>query len=209
MRRKHTPVSTEDAALFREAIGPVRRIEAEAPPTTPKPAPEPSQRESDEVEALRLSREAPFDLADPASADPLSYRRPEVPERVLKRLKRGLYAVQDEIDLHQMNAGVAESALRRFLAEARSAARHCVRIVHGKGLHSKAGGPVLKGLVDRLLSQRADVLAYASAPPAMGGTGAVLVLLARRRPGELSPASGCTTTTRPAASRSEPDAWDS
>jgi DNA-nicking Smr family endonuclease len=172
MRRKPSPVSNEDAALFREAIGAVRRIEAEAPPAAPKPAPEPCQRESDEIEALRLSREAPFEAADPASADPLSYRRPEIPERVLKRLKRGLYAVQDEIDLHQMGAGAAESVLRQFLAEARREARHCVRVIHGKGLHSKAGGPVLKGLVDRLLAQRADVLAYASAPPAMGGTGA-------------------------------------
>ena len=53
--------------------------------------------------------------------------------------------------------------------------------VHGKGLHSESGVPVLKNLVDRLLRQRADVLAFASAPAAQGGHGAVLVLLNRRR----------------------------
>jgi DNA-nicking Smr family endonuclease len=61
-----------------------------------------------------------------------------------------------------------------------------VRIVHGKGLHSPQG-PVLKGMVERLLSQRADVLAYASPPAAHGGTGALLALLARHRPGEQRP----------------------
>ena len=94
--------------------------------------------------------------------------------------------LQDEIDLHASSERVAEDLLRRFLAEARDAAHHCVRIVHGKGLHSPQG-PVLKGLVERVLNLRADVLAYASAPPAHGGTGAVLVLLARRRPGEQRP----------------------
>jgi DNA-nicking Smr family endonuclease len=61
-----------------------------------------------------------------------------------------------------------------------------VRIIHGKGSHGPAsiassGMPVLKNLVDRLLRQRADILAFHSAPPAQGGTGAVLVLLAPRR----------------------------
>ena len=57
----------------------------------------------------------------------------------------------------------------------------CVRIIHGKGQRADAGAPVIKNLVDRLLRQRADVMAFHSAPPAQGGTGAVLVLLARRR----------------------------
>ncbi|MFN3841788.1 MAG: Smr/MutS family protein [Rehaibacterium terrae] len=186
MRRKPTRVDADDAALFRDAVGPVRRIEIAEGSAASRRKPEatPRQRESDEIQALRASRQAPFEGLDANLAEPLAYRRPEVPERVLKRLKRGLYAVQDEIDLHRMNAALAETVLREFLRESRARGRHCVRVVHGKGLHSKADGPVLKGLVDRLLSQRADVLAYASAPPAQGGTGAVLVLLARYRPGE-------------------------
>jgi DNA-nicking Smr family endonuclease len=53
----------------------------------------------------------------------------------------------------------------------------CVKIIHGKGLRSRAQGPVLKRLVDGLLRRRGDVLAFASAPPAEGGTGAVVVLM--------------------------------
>jgi DNA-nicking Smr family endonuclease len=56
----------------------------------------------------------------------------------------------------------------------------CVRIVHGKGLNSGTGVPVMKNLVDRVLRQRGDVIAFHSAPAAQGGTGAVLVLLAAR-----------------------------
>ena len=70
--------------------------------------------------------------------------------------------------------------LRSFLTDARHAGLGCVRIIHGKGLHGDSGTPVLKNLVDRLLRHRADVLAFHSAPPAQGGTGAVLVLLAKR-----------------------------
>lgn len=137
-------------------------------------------RQADESAALAESQRS-----DPARdaeilGDAVEYRRNEVSPQVLRRLKRADFAIEDEIDLHALNERAAEDLLRRFLAEARDASHHCVRIVHGKGLHSPQG-PVLKGLVERVLSLRADVLAYASAPPAHGGTGAMLVLLARRR----------------------------
>jgi DNA-nicking Smr family endonuclease len=188
--RKKTPppaapeaASDDDAALFRSAIGNVRELPSmEAPPAPSRPAAVPVQREADEQDALQQSRLAPFSVE---GTDVLLYRRDEVPPRVLKRLRRGLYTVQDELDLHRLLLAQADAALRRFLRESRDAGLGCVRVIHGKGLHSGAvDGPVLKALVERQLAQRRDVLAYASAPPAMGGTGAVLVLLARRRPGE-------------------------
>ena len=85
-----------------------------------------------------------------------------------------------EIDLHEMSSAVARDAVRLFLDDCRRAGELCVRIVHGKGLRSKAHGPVLKRMTDSMLRQRADVLAFASARPAQGGTGAVVVLLAGR-----------------------------
>jgi DNA-nicking Smr family endonuclease len=78
-----------------------------------------------------------------------------------------------------MNAAAAQSSIVDFLAEARREGWRCVRIVHGKGLRSRAAGPVLKALTDRLLRRRDDVIAFASARPALGGTGAVVVLLKR------------------------------
>ena len=110
----------------------------------------------------------------------LSYLTPGLSPRLLRRLKRGQFSITDEIDLHQMNAEVARSAVKLFLQESKREGRLCVKLIHGKGLRSRSQGPVLKRLVDGLLRQRADVLAFASAPAAQGGNGAVLVLLRRQ-----------------------------
>jgi DNA-nicking Smr family endonuclease len=179
----------DDAAEFRAAIGPVRRLpEASEPPRAPKRLAAAAMRIADEDAALAESRRGDLSALSEALGETAVYRRDEVSPDTLRRLQRAQFAVEDEIDLHLLTEKAAVDVLRRFIAEARESCHRCVRIVHGKGLHSPQG-PVLKGLVERVLSRRADVLAYASAPPAHGGTGAVLVLLARRRPGERAPAA--------------------
>lgn len=176
----------DDGALFRDAIGPVRPLpQAPLPPARPKPAPRARMSERDEIEALNESRRhGPSTALDEGfrleRGDVMSYRRDNVTPRVLRRLSRGEFSAQDEIDLHHANAAAAEQRLRRFIVAARDAGCACVRIVHGKGLNSEDSLPVLKNVVDRTLRQRADVLAFHSAPAAQGGTGAVLVLLAPR-----------------------------
>jgi len=176
-----------DADEFRNAIGRVRRLpEVADVPRPPKPRARVAMREADERAALAESQRADPVREAEAFGDTLAYRRDNVPPQTLRRLKRGEFAIEDEIDLHASSERAAEDLLRRFLAEARDAAHHCVRIVHGKGLHS-AQGPVLRGMVERMLNQRADVLAYASPPAVHGGTGAVLVLLARRNARERLP----------------------
>ncbi len=179
VRMSH-PEDEDDAALFRAAVGKVKPIRAPAAAAGDRPKPRPRARmaERDEAEALgefaRMLRDAtPLEAGDTAS-----YRRDHVPPRVFQRLKRGQFSVQDELDLHGATAAQAESMLRQFLAEAHAHEYGCVRVIHGKGLQSDSGAPVLKNLVDRMLRQRNDVLAFHSAPPAQGGTGAVLVLLA-------------------------------
>ncbi len=177
----------DDAAEFRAAIGTVRRLPDVADtPRAPRPRAAAAMRLADERAALAESQHLDVARLAEALGDAVSYRRNEVPPEMLRRLKRAEFAIEDDIDLHASNERAAEDLLRRFLAEARDAAHHCVKIVHGKGFHS-AQEPVLKGMVVRVLNQRADVLAYASAPVAHGGTGAVLVLLARRKPGERRP----------------------
>ena len=180
-RRGGKEEDEDEAALFRAAVGPVRELPAAPePPGKPRPRPRARMAERDEAQAredFRLGRGEPFAIE---RGDVLVHRRDQVPPRTLKRLSQGLYAAQDELDLHYVDADTAEAMLRRFLAEARDAGHGCVRVIHGKGLNSGDSLPVLKNVVDRILRQRADVLAFHSAPPAQGGTGAVLVLLARR-----------------------------
>ncbi len=171
----------DDAALFRDAIGPVRTLPgAPEPPARPRPKPRARMAERDEHDALDAFRRGVGDADALAAGDVLAYRRDAVSPRTLRRLARGQYAVQDELDLHLADTATAETLLRRFLADARASGFGCVSIVHGKGLHADSRLPVLKNLVDRVLRQRADILAFHSAPAARGGTGAVLVLVAPR-----------------------------
>lgn len=177
--RDNSDPGDDDAALFRDAIGPVRRLpEAPAAPRAPRPAPRPTMAERDHRQA-RSEFERLLDSGPLEAGDSMRHRRDDISPRMLRRLARGHYSVQDDLDLHHAPLRQAEDMLRRFLAESRENGLGCVRIVHGKGLHAD-GAPVLKNMVDRLLRQRADVLAFHSAPPAQGGTGAVLVLLRPR-----------------------------
>lgn len=182
-RKPAAPESTDldDAELFRSAIGPVREITPRpAPPARPRPMPRAAMAERDE-QAAAIEFRLALDEQLLGAGDALSYRRNEVPPRTLKRLARGEFAAIDELDLHGVDSRTAEQWLREFLRHAVQEQLGCVRIIHGKGRYSAEGVPVLKNLVDRMLRQRADVLAFHSAPAAQGGTGAVLVLLARPR----------------------------
>ncbi|HEV8693457.1 MAG TPA: Smr/MutS family protein [Lysobacter sp.] len=181
-----TSEKDDDAELFRSAVGPVRRLrESTQPPSTPKPRPRARMAERDEAAARDEFRHALNDELLEAG-DALSYRRDALSPRSFQRLRRGEIAIQDELDLHGADVREAEILLRTFITHARDHELGCVRIIHGKGLHGSGSIasrdlPILKNLVDRLLRQRADVLAFHSAPPAQGGTGAVLVLLTPRR----------------------------
>ncbi|HST44213.1 MAG TPA: Smr/MutS family protein [Luteimonas sp.] len=173
--------SDDDAALFRAAIGHVRELPATPlPPARPQPRPRAHMAQRDEDDARDAFQRGSEDAFLLDRGDTMRHRREAVSPRILQRLGRGLYAAQDELDLHHVEAVQAEAMLRRFLGESRAAGFGCVRVVHGKGMNSEGSLPVLKNVVDRLLRHRADVLAFHSAPPAQGGTGAVLVLLAPR-----------------------------
>lgn len=171
----------DDARLFRAVVGPVRPVKPDSvsPATRPRPVPIPTQSLRDEAKVRDELLTHPFDPAIEAG-DEISYLKTGQPKRLLQRLRGGQFSVRAEIDLHEMSRLVARDAIRNFLDDCRREGELCVRIVHGKGLRSKAQGPVLKRLTDSLLRRRADVLAFTSARPAQGGTGAVLVLLQRR-----------------------------
>ena len=110
----------------------------------------------------------------------ITFRRAAVPQETLRLLARGRVRVEDEADLHGLTADEAQVALARFIAESLAHGKSSVRIVHGKGRRSGPGGPVLKGLVHRWLAEHEQVLAFATAAPRHGGTGATCVLLVRR-----------------------------
>ena len=99
---------------------------------------------------------------------------------MLRKLRRGHWVVQDELDLHGMNRVQAANAVAEFLRHCRARRFRCVRIVHGKGLRSRNREPVLKGKLRKWLALRDQVLGFCQAPSADGGSGAVLILLKER-----------------------------
>ena len=144
----------------------------------PRPSPIPLQRLRDEraVLAESLLTEAHPD-AGLATGEELVYVRAGVPTHVLRRLRRGHWVVQDELDLHGMTSIEARLATGVFLAECVQRGIRCVRIVHGKGLRSPNRQPVLKRKLGNWLIVRDEVLAFCEARPVDGGSGAVMVLL--------------------------------
>jgi DNA-nicking Smr family endonuclease len=182
MKRERPPLDPADRELFRDAVGAVRPLAKQAVERRPTPPrAHPTQTLRDAAAVVRELAQAPLSALEPEMSDPLSYLREGMPPQTLRKLGRGEFALRDELDLHHMTAAVATEAIARFLDECRRAGRLCVRIIHGKGLRSKAQGPVLKRLTDRLLRRRGDVLAFRSARAADGGSGAVVVLLRRDR----------------------------
>ena len=169
---------SDEARLFREAVRGVRPLGSRAPvPGPPKVRPRARFTRADRAAVLQESLVG--DSADPALAggEELIFHRPQVQLGVLRRLRRGEYRVQREIDLHGLTVAEAKRALRQFLIDALEHEVRCVRIIHGKGLRSGHRGPVLKATVNAVLRRTGAVLAYVSARPVDGGTGAVYVLL--------------------------------
>ena len=141
-----------------------------------RPAPVPQQRIRDERAVLDESL-GPVSLDDALdSGTELTYLADGLRRDVLRKLRRGHWVVEDELDLHGMNRQVAALAVSEFLNACKKRHVRCVRIVHGKGRGSHNREPVLKGLLRKWLL-REEVLAFSQAPAAQGGAGAVLVLL--------------------------------
>jgi len=170
----------DDTELFRAAVRGVKPLSHGAEVVRPRrSSPRARFTRADRHAVLRESLSGGEDDPALASGEELVFRQPGIPSTVLKKLRRGQYRVQAEMDLHGMTVAEAKHALRDFLVDALSRDLHCVRIIHGKGLRSGHRGPVLKVTVNGLLRRTAAVLAFVSARQVDGGTGAVYVLLAR------------------------------
>ena len=136
------------------------------------------QFEQDELCALAESISDEIDIDRLLDTDgDLSFRRPGVGADVVRRLRRGHWVLQSQIDLHGLRVDEAREVLVNYLTDCMKRERRCIRVIHGKGLGSVNKEPVLKGKVLKWLAQRNEVLAFCQAAPADGGSGALIVLL--------------------------------
>lgn len=166
--------------FFELAVGPVTRLRqhdrVQLLPELPPPIP--VQHQLDEQRVLQESISDDFDVSTLLDTDEaLSFRRPGISVEVTRKLRRGAWSIQQQLDLHGLRTDEAREALGQFIREAHRMGLRCVRVVHGKGLGSPGRSPVLKGRVQRWLVQKNEVLAFVQARPAEGGAGALVVLL--------------------------------
>lgn len=178
-----------ERTLFQRAAGEVQplrehRSRHQRVHLTPEqPPPIALQQQLDEVRVLREAISDEFDAATLLDIDEaLSFRRPGVGADVTRKLRKGHWSIQGEIDLHGLRREEAREALSEFLREAAKRGWRCVRVVHGKGLGSPGKTPVLKGKVHSWLVQKNEVLAFVQARGDEGGAGAVVVLLTTPSP---------------------------
>ena len=166
--------------LFVNAAGAVKSLPDKGSLLLKKklPLPEPKQQKLDDEAVLREAISDEFDVSTLLDTDEhLSFRRPGIGTDVTRKLRRGDWSIQRQLDLHGLRSDGARELLSQFIREAHKHGIRCVRVVHGKGLGSPGKAPVLKNKVHSWLVQKKEVLAFVQAKPADGGAGALVVLL--------------------------------
>jgi DNA-nicking Smr family endonuclease len=179
-RIRRAQIAEQEANLFRRSVGEVAPLAQANKVLIPPARPEPIARQhmADEQAALQesLSDEfSPETLMD--TDETLSYARSGIGSDTLRKLRRGHWVIQSQLDLHGMRSDEAREALAEYLRNVGKRGLRCVRVIHGKGLGSLNKEPVLKSKVRNWLAQKEEVIAFCQARAADGGAGALIVLL--------------------------------
>lgn len=178
--REHAVRERRERSLFATTVGTVLplRKPANAAPERPRPPARARQRERDDAAVLAEAISDEFNAESLLDTDDaLSFRRRGIGIDVVRKLRRGVWVLQGELDLHGLRRDEARERLAEFLRESARTGTRCVRIVHGKGHGSPGREPVLKAKVKSWLVQRSEVLAFTYARASDGGHGALIVLL--------------------------------
>jgi DNA-nicking Smr family endonuclease len=173
----------EDEDLFRQAM---RNVTPLKPDNRVRHRPEPRKpppRQPDTA-AAEMQHHFTGAMLDETCPELLQFERPGGAQKsVLKKLRNGKLPIDSTLDLHGLTVEEARLQLIDFMEECRQFGYRHVIIVHGKGFRSQEK-PVIKPMVNRWLQQSDEVLAFYSARPKHGGTGAVYVLLRKSREDE-------------------------
>ena len=170
----------DDVALFKAAVEDARPLpdHGKVEPVLPGVSPIPRQRIRDEQQALADSLSDHIAWEDAMeTGEELVFLRTGLRRDTLKKLRRGHWVLQAELDLHGLVSVEARQEVNAFIAGCSKRGLRCVRIIHGKGLRSKNREPVLRTKVKNWLMQKDEVLAFCQARAVDGGSGAVVVLL--------------------------------
>jgi DNA-nicking Smr family endonuclease len=183
--------SLDDEALFRAAVRGVVPIPIEerrgAVASIPRSFTPPMTEQEETLAELSdlVAGTANFDVSD--TDEHVEGMVVGLDPRILRRLRAGEFAYQAHLDLHGLTTGEAREAVREFVLRSMRSGHRCVLLVHGRGRNSPDQRPVLKDGVKQWLTRgelARRVLAFSTARPYDGGTGATYVLLRRERRGK-------------------------
>lgn len=167
----------DDVDLFQNAMEGVE-------PLADEDRPEMVLRKRVSKKRPRLQVGPPVDFRVERFGERIEALAPNVGRESLRRLLRGVHPVDHVLDLHGHTEDAAHDRVTSTLERAWSEGWRCLQIIHGRGLHSEEGWSVLKERLPGWLAERPHgrrILAFATAPPDRGGTGATLVLLRKKR----------------------------
>lgn len=179
-------ITDEELQFFRNEVSDVRplvsekRVETVKKTHSPRPNRYQHNQHFEESPELEMMSD-PVDLQDAEVEDVLFFARAGIQQKVQKRLRRGEFPVEDELDLHGYTVVEAKIAIQDFISECKRRHIRYIRIIHGKGYRSEQKIPILKTHVAYWLPQHKDVMAFSSALPNDGGTGALYVILKKVR----------------------------
>ncbi len=179
-KRKKPTLSSEDKALFRASVAGTHRLHSnKADPTRPRPNPvQRYNNDSEHPPHLDMMSDH-FSIADVTTNEEIVFSQPGVPPSQIRKLRRGQIPPSGQLDLHGMNVEQARSALAAYIHHCHTQGIRCIHLIHGKGHGSREKTPILKNRVNRWLRQKKEVLAFCSALPRDGGTGALYILFKR------------------------------
>lgn len=162
--------------LFMQSIGDVTPIKSDKYNSIP-PKPKPYPKQQEEIIPNKLTLAPSEQVHTLQAEDQLSYTTEGLQKNVLKKMRKGYYGLDAELDLHGLTSQQAKHELIKFLHFCEQDGCRCVRIIHGKGYRSENNLPVLKNDINLWLRQHNEVQAFCSTAQKHGGTGAVFVLL--------------------------------
>ena len=169
----------EDFSTFQEAVKGVRpikndRIDLYAHPENTRPYKDKNQYH-DDLHQTHLSDEQ--ESAEVSGEEFLFFARTGLQFKTQKQLRQGKIIIDDHLDLHGLTISEARKTLLDFIQFAQKQQIRCILLVHGKGYRASTQKPVLKNKVNSWLRQHPDILAFSSAQPKDGGTGALYIIL--------------------------------
>ncbi len=178
--KKSSHISEEDSELFRETVGSITPLKQDrVVQTKAKPSSKLKNREEHKRLATQTFYDSEYEQNLLERGDELFFVRPGIQKQPIRKLRRGQFPIEDELDLHGLTVELARTELYNFLSDCHAHSLRCVRIIHGKGIGSEKKRPIIKNKVNNWLRQRNDVMAFCSAQQKDGGTGAIYLLLKR------------------------------